>query len=272
MKPETAKEIGRHVLLAAGAVFMLGPVILMVLSSFTPTQEILDGRYLTHTTLANYRTVADSAPLGSYYLHSLIVSVVTLALQVVVCVPAAYALARLRFRGRRLSIALVTVFMLIPFQVVAIPVYLVFRYANLVDNLAALVLPFVGSAFAIFLLRQYLVGLPAAMFEAARLDGASTWAVLTELVVPSSKPALLSLSIFSVTSSWNAYFWPSMVVIDQRSATLPFGVIAFRNSAIGTDYGPQMAMATLSVAPLLIVFVCTQRYFIKGLSLTGQTG
>lgn len=267
-----AGEIARHLVLAIGAVYMIGPVILMIASSFTPTLGILDGQYLAHPTLQNYVTVARSVPLASYYLHSVIVCAATLMLQVLVCVPAAYVLARLRFRGRGLTIGLVTMLMLVPFQVVAIPVYLAFRYAGLVDNLAALVLPFVGSAFAIFLLRQFFVSLPGSMFEAARLDGAGTRAVLLELVIPSSRPALLALGIFTVTSAWNAYFWPSFVLTDQHAATIPFGVIAFENSATGTDYGPQMAMATLSVLPLLIAFLFAQRQFIRGLALTGQTG
>lgn len=265
-------QIARHVILAIGAIYMLGPVILMVLSSFTPTREILDGQYLVHPTLQNYVTVARSVPLASYYLHSIVVCVATLLLQFLVCIPAAYALARLRFRGRRLTTGLVTILMLVPFQVIAIPVYLAFRVVGLVDNLTALVLPFAGSAFAIFLLRQFFVSLPGSMFEAARLDGAGTFAVLLELVVPSSRPALMSLGIFAVTASWNAYFWPSFVLTDQQAATIPFGVIAFQNSATGTDYGPQMAMATLSVLPLLIAFLLAQRQFIRGLALTGQTG
>jgi multiple sugar transport system permease protein len=265
-------EIGRHVLLAIGALYMLGPVVLMVLSSFTPTRDILAGNYLAHPTLENYATVARAVPLGSYYLHSVLVCLITLALQLLVCVPAAYALARLRFRGRTLSVVLVGALMLIPFQVVAIPIYLVFRVLGLVNSLGALVLPFVGSAFAIFLLRQFFGALPSSMFEAARLDGAGTVATLLQLVVPSSRPALLSLAIFAVTSAWNAYFWPSFVLTDQSAATIPFGVIAFQNSSTGTDYGPQMAMATLSVLPLLIAFLFAQKQFIRGLALTGQTG
>ena len=148
-----------------------------------------------------------------------------------------------------------------------------FRTWGLLDTYTALVLRFVGSAFAIFLLRQFFLSIPSAVFGSARIDWASPVATILQIVVPSSRPALTSLSIFTVTSAWNAYFWPSFVLTGDDSvvATVPFGVMSFVNSESGTDYGPQMAMATLSVLPLLLAFLCVQRQFIKGLSLAGQT-
>ncbi|WP_025156363.1 carbohydrate ABC transporter permease [Leifsonia aquatica] len=269
---KTSAQVARHLLLALGAVYMLAPIAIMLMSAFTPTSDVLAGKYLAHPTLDNFVEVAQRVPLGSYYLNSLLVCAGTLLFQVLVCLPAAYALARLRYRGRALSVWLVGALLLLPFQVLAIPIYLVFREVGLVDTLPALILPFIGSAFAIFLLRQYFLSLPSAMFDAARLDGARTGAILLEIVVPSSRPALLSLGIFTVTSAWNAYFWPSFVLTSRQSATVPFGVVDFINSEAVTEYGPQMAMATLSVLPLVVAFLFAQRQFIRGLALNGQTG
>ncbi|MGY4718803.1 carbohydrate ABC transporter permease [Naumannella huperziae] len=265
-------QLARHGLLALGAVYVLGPIALMLLSAFTPTDDILAGRYLANLTLGNFVEVAERVPLALYYRNSIIVCLATFLLQVVVCVPAAYALARLRFAGRTVGVWLLGLLILLPFQVIAIPIYLVFRNVGLIDTLPALILPFVGNAFAIFLLRQYFVSLPQSMFDAARIDGAGTLAVLLEIVVPSSRPAITSLGVFTITAAWNAYFWPSFVLTDQSSATIPFGVISFVNSDAVTDYGPQMAMATLSVLPLLAAFLIAQRQFIRGLALKGQTG
>lgn len=262
----------RHGALAVGGIYMLLPVALMLAGSVTPTADIVAGHYLHNVTFSNFAYVADRVPLGAYYRNSILVCASTFLLQVAVCVPAAYAMARLRYRGRDLSVWLLGVLILVPFQVVAIPIYLMFRVVGLIDVLPALVLPFVGSAFSIYLLRQFFLSLPGAMFDAARLDGAGTLATITRLVIPSSRPALVSLGVFTVTAAWNAYFWPSFVLTSAKSATIPFGVVDFVNSDAVTDYGPQMAMATLSVLPLLIAFLIAQRQFIRGLSLSGQIG
>lgn len=267
---KTAGQLARHAVLALGGLYMLLPVGLMLAGSVTPTADILAGEYLRNATFDNFARVAERVPLGTYYRNSMLVSVSTFLLQVVVCVPAAYAMARLRYRGRDLSLWLLGVLILIPFQVLAIPIYLMFRSIGLIDVLPALVLPFIGSAFSIYLLRQFFLSLPGAMFDAARLDGAGTAAIVVRLVIPSSRPAIVSLGVFTVTAAWNAYFWPSFVLTSDRAATVPFGVVDFVNSDAVTDYGPQMAMATLSVLPLLIAFLFAQRQFIRGLSLNGQ--
>jgi multiple sugar transport system permease protein len=251
---------------------MLSPIVLMLLSAFTPTADILTGRYLQNPTLDNFTQVAAEVPIWNYYLNSILVCIGTFAFQLVVCIPAAYAMARLRYRGRAISVWLLGLLILVPFQVLAIPIYLMFRSTGLIDTIAALILPFVGSAFAIFLLRQFFLSLPAAMFDAAKLDGAGTVSTLLQIVVPSSRPALLSLGIFTITAAWNAYFWPSFVLTSDDAATIPFGVVDFINSEAVTQYGPQMAMATLSVLPLLLAFLFAQRQFIRGLALNGQSG
>lgn len=257
----------RHLGLLGGAIFMLGPVLMMLVSSFTPTGAILRREFLGSFTLDNYATVFETVPVLTYYRNSLLVCLGTLALQLLVCTPAAFALARLRFRGRDITVAALGALVLIPFQVIAIPIYLIFRQVGLIDTLAALILPFVGSAFAIFLLRQHFLTLPSAICDAAKLDGASTAATLLELVIPSSKPAFISLSVFTITSAWNAYFWPSFALTSNEFATVPFAVISFLNSESGTAYGPQMAMAMLAVLPLLIAYLFAQRQFINGLAM-----
>ncbi len=265
-------QLARHAVLALGALYVLGPIVLMLLSAFTPTGDILAGNYLRNATLDNFAEVARRVPLATYYRNSLIVCLGTFALQVLVCVPAAYAMARLRFRGRTVAVWLLGVLILVPFQVLAIPIYLVFRNVGLIDTLPALIMPFVGSAFAIFLLRQFFLSLPQAIFDAAKLDGAGTVSVLLQIVVPSSRPALLSLGVFTITAAWNAYFWPSFVLTTDNASTVPFGVVDFLNSEAVTEYGPQMAMATLSVLPLLVAFLFAHKQFIKGLALNGQSG
>lgn len=265
------RQVMLHTLLTIGGVFMLSPIAFMLVSAFTPTPDILSGRFLETLTFENFVEVAHRVPLPSYYANSLIVALSTFVLQMLVCIPAAYAMARLRFRGRTISVWLLGTLILVPFQVLAIPIYLMFRGVGFINTLPALFLPFVGSAFAIYLLRQFFLALPESMFDAAKLDGANTFRLLVEVVVPSSRPALLSLGVFTITSAWNAYFWPSFVLTDKTAATIPFGVVDFINSEAVTAYGPQMAMATLSVLPLLIAFLFAQKQFIRGLALHGQS-
>lgn len=265
-------QLGRHALLALGGCFLLGPVLLMLAGSLTPSESLAGGRVLDGFTVENYRAVLAEQPLAAYFAHSVIVSLATLALQLLVCVPAAYAMARLRFRGRGLAIGATTTLLLVPFQVVAVPVYLVIRQLGLVDSLAALVLPFVGSTVALVLLRQAFVALPGSIVDAARLDGASTLAVLTRVVVPASGAALTSLGVLTVTAAWNAYFWPSFVLTDAAHATIPFGVVAYLDTESGSRYGPQMAMATMSVLPLLLAFLLVQRPLVRGLRASTPPG
>ncbi len=246
---------------------MLGPIALMLRAAIAPDPAAM---LASGVTLDHVRFALDRVPIGRYYLNSLVVCAVTFALQLLVCVPAAFALARMRFALRTVGFATTVVLMLVPFQVLAIPVYLMLRTAGLVDSLAALVLPFVGSAFGVFLLRQFFLSIPSPVFDAARIDGAGTASVLLRIVVPTARPAIVSFGIFSVTSLWNSYFWPSFVLTDDSSATVPFGVVAFLNTDAGTDYGPQMAVAAMSVLPLLFGFLLAQRQFVHGIALTGQ--
>jgi multiple sugar transport system permease protein len=264
-------QVARHIALAVGAVFMLGPVVLMLRAAVTPGAVATPGDLVAGGfTLDHIRLALAQVPIGRYYLNSTIVCAVTFGLQVLVCVPAAYALARLRFGLRRLALVATILLMFVPFQVLAIPVYLMLRAAGLVDSLAALILPFVGSAFGVFLLRQFFLSIPATVFDAARIDGAGTASVLLRIVLPTALPALVSFGIFSVTSLWNSYFWPSFVLTDDSAATVPFGVVAFLNTDAGTNYGPQMAVAAMSVLPLLLGFLIAQRQFVRGIAMTGQ--
>jgi multiple sugar transport system permease protein len=260
-----------HLALAVGAVFILAPFVLMLVTAFSPPGDLATGRLVPDSlTLENFRAALGQVPIIHYYLNGLLVTTTIFVGQVLLAIPAAYALARLRFRGSQLGLWTVLVCLMVPYQVTAIPVYVLLRKLDLINTLAALVLPFIGSAFGVYLLRQFFLTIPQAVFDAARIDGAGTVAVLTRVVLPMSRPALVAFGIFSFVGHWNDYFWPSFVLTDDHAATVPFGIVAFLNSETGTDYGPQMATATLAVLPLLVGFLLAQRQFIGGLALSGQ--
>ncbi len=264
--------VARHGALALGAAGLLAPVVLMVAASLTPSGALGAGRVLDTVTTENYALVWREQPIAMFYAHSALVAACTVLFQLAICIPAAFAMSRLRFVGRQAWSVATTALLVVPFQVVAVPVYLLLREVGLVDTLAALILPFVGSALALVLLRQAFMTLPTEMLDAARLDGAGTAALLWRVVVPSSRPAIAALAVLTLTAAWNAYFWPSFVLTDASRATVPFGLVAYLNTESGSRYGPQMAMATLSVLPLLAVFLLLQRHLVRGLTTAGQPG
>lgn len=259
-----------HLALGLGAVFMLLPFWLMLRTSFTPPEEIFRGNLLAlpSFTLENYARVFAEVPILRYYSNGILVVVAIFLGQVAVCVPAAYALSRLRFRGKSASLWLVLAAMMVPYQVTAIPIYVLLSQVQLINSYGALILPFLGSAFSVFLLRQFFLSIPQSVFESARLDGASPFRILWHIVFPMARPAITTFGILSFVSHWNDYFWPSFVLRNDYAATVPFGIVRFLDQELGSEYGPQMAAATLTVLPLLIGFLLAQRQFIAGMSMT----
>ena len=179
------------------------------------------------------------------------VTVSIFALQVLVALPAAYALAKLRFAGREVLFALVLFCILIPPQATAIPVFLLFHKLGILDSYAALVVPFTISAFGIYLMRQFFKTVPDDLIEAARMDGISEFGIVWRVMLPTAIPALTAFGIFSVVAHWNDYFWPLIVLNSEHLRTPPLGVASFRNEEAGTNYGPLMAAAIVIITPLL---------------------
>ncbi len=264
----------RHAaLLSAGFVVLL-PFFWMIATSLKPPAEIFlsEIRWWPETlhVRENYAAALEKAPLGRYLLNGLIVTVSIFVLQVMVALPAAYALAKLRFPGRGMLFVLVLFGILIPPQAIAVPLFLLFHQLGLLDSYAALVLPFTISVFGIFLMRQFFMTVPDDLVDAARMDGISEFGIVWTVMLPTAIPAVTAFGIFSVVSHWNDYFWPLIAVNSETLFTPPLGVAAFRNEEAGTDYGPLMAAATIVIAPLVIAFLLAQRRFIEGIALTGM--
>ena len=184
-------------------------------------------------------------------------------------VPAAYALAKLRFLGRNVLFALVLFGILIPPQATAIPVFLLLHKLGVLDTYAALVLPFTISVFGIFLMRQFFRSVPDDLVDAARMDGISEFGIVWRVMLPAAIPAVTAFGIFSVVAHWNDYFWPLIVLNSEHLRTPPLAVAHFRNAEAGTSYGPLMAAAMVIIAPLLAAFLLAQRRFVEGITLTG---
>ncbi len=264
----------RHVLLLIAAAIVLLPFVWMIVTSLKPQSEIFlsEIRWWPERLHAveNYTKAFDRAPLMRFLLNGAIVTVTIFMLQVLIALPAAYALAKLRFWGREAVFALVLFCILIPPQATAIPVFLLFHHLGILDTYAALIVPFTISAFGIFLMRQFFMTVPDDLVDAARMDGISEIGIVWRVMLPTALPALTAFGIFSIVAHWNDYFWPLIAVNSKELFTPPVGVATFRNEEAGTDYGPLMAAATIIIAPLIIAFLLAQRRFIEGITFTGM--
>jgi len=192
-------------------------------------------------------------------------------IQVLVALPCAYALAKLRFWGREAVFGLVLFCLLIPVHAIALPLYIMLAKLGLTNTYAALVIPWTISVFGIFLMRQFFMTVPDDLIDAARMDGMSEFSIIWNVMLPTAIPALLAFAIFSVVAHWNDYFWPRIVVTGDRSLfTPPLGLREFKGDADGDNFGPMMATATIIVAPLIVAFMIAQRRFIEGITLSGM--
>lgn len=268
-----ARLVLAHAALIAGAIVMLLPFVWMLLTSVRPPGEILSNslnpfRGAFHG-IQNYSDALATAPLVRFMLNGVIVCLGILIVQLLVAIPAAYALAKLRFPAKAIVFAVVVAALCVPVQVPALPIYLALSGMGLLDSYFALMVPFFLSVFAIFLFRQSFKTFPDEIIHAARIDGVGELEILWRIVVPSAWPAITAFSIFSVVAHWNDLYWPIIVIQRLEYATPPLGMLFFAGSEAGTSYGTLMAGAVIITAPLVLVFVVARRRFVQGITMTG---
>lgn len=219
----------------------------------------------------NYSKAFTEAPLLRYLTNGVVVTVSIFLIQVAVALPAAYALAKLKFWGREAVFGLVLFCLLIPVHAIALPLYIMLAKLGLTNTYAALVVPWTISVFGIFLMRQFFMTVPDDLIDAARMDGMSEFAIVWRVMLPTAIPALLAFAIFSIVAHWNDYFWPRIVVTGNRDLfTPPLGLREFKGDGDGSFFGPMMATATVIVTPLIVAFLIAQRRFIEGITLSGM--
>jgi len=220
----------------------------------------------------NFVSAWTQVPFGLFLLNSLkVAGLITLG-QLVTSSMAAYAFARLRFPGREIVFGLYLSSLMVPGQVTIIPLYILMKHLGLIDNHAALILPGLASAFGTFLLRQFFLGIPRELEEAAIVDGAGLLRVLLVIILPLSRPALAALAIFTFNTAWNDFFNPLIFLDTPRNMTLPIGLNLLQGEFAGTSPAIMMAGAFMAVLPVLIVFLFAQRYIVEGITLSGLKG
>lgn len=266
----------RHVILTGASLIYLFPFLWMLLTSFKTDADIFTSNLSilpTVWTLENYRQAFDRVPMLRYLLNGVVVCLGIFALQIIICVPCAYALAKGQFRGRDQLFRAIVLGLMIPYAITAIPLYIAFYKLGLLNTYAALIIPFATSAFGIFLIRQHFITVPNDLINAARLDGISEYRIVWKIMFPTAIPAISAFFIFSFVTHWNDYMWPLLVINDPNLATPPLGIIFFRTEEVGSvQFGPLMAAAVIITGPLIAIFLLAQRKFVEGMTLAGIKG
>jgi putative chitobiose transport system permease protein len=259
------KVIGTYLLLCVIAFLMLFPLLWLFGTAFkSPTEDIFSFPpqiFPSQPTWGNFATVWQSYPFALYLYNSSLVALLAVGLNLLLCSLAAYPLARLDFKGREVIFALVLATIMIPFQIVMIPLYILAVNLGLRNTYLGIVLPNLTSAFGIFLLRQALKAVPLELEEAARIDGCSELGIWWNIMLPAIRPALLTLAIFVFIGSWSDFLWPLIVLDDPDYYTLPLAVANLADS-FSLDWRLVAAGSVISIAPILLLFLFLQKYIV----------
>jgi multiple sugar transport system permease protein len=274
--PRRAQTVSRPVALSVVGILFLVPFLWMVSTSFKNNQQALK----TPPELLSlplhpeqYTLAMDKVPLLHYALNTLIVCLFSCLGAVVSNVLIAYGFARLRWPGRDKVFFLALSTLMLPFQVVMIPLFVTFAELGWTNTFLPLIVPcFFGNAFYIFLLRQFMMGIPQDYSDAARVDGANEWRILWRVIVPMCRPAIAAVALFQFLFSWNDFLAPLIYLNDQSKFTLSLGLAQMQSNLGLTETGAVMAAATLVVLPAVVVFLAAQRFFVTGISSTGIKG
>ncbi len=263
--------------IVAGAVVIMFPLVWMISTSLKQPQDVflLPPQWIpAPPQWRNYREVFDAAPFGRYLLNSVFVSGFSVLGSVLSCSLAAYGFARLRFPGRDVIFLVLLSTLMLPAAVTTVPTFIVFQKLDWLNSFKPLIVPsFFGNAFSIFLLRQFFRSIPLDLEDAARLDGASTLRIFTGIVLPLSKPALVTVAIFSFIWSWNDFFNPLLYLNSEEKYTVAIGLLNFTGSdRVGPQMHLLMAASFLATLPVMIVFFIAQRLFVKGMVFSGIKG
>ncbi|WP_030484399.1 carbohydrate ABC transporter permease [Nocardioides aequoreus] len=260
-----------YLVLTVGLVVTVLPFVWMVLGSFKPDAEVRAGDtfWPADGSLDNYGTLFSRLDFPRFFLNSAVVALAVTAGNMVFCSMLGYALAKLRFPGSRVLFALVLGTLMVPGVVTFVPLFVLTTNLGLTDTLLGMILPFVAGPFGVFLMRQYVLGLPDELIEAARVDGAGELRIFFSVILPLCGPALATLGVLTFLSSWNNFLWPLVVATSEDRYTLPVALALYAVGENATRYGLLLAGSVVVVIPVIAVFLLLQRYIMQGIATTG---
>ena len=269
---ETISTVLLHLVLIIGAIFMVVPFLWMLLTSLMTTAQAfaVPPSFIPNPFMwSNYPQSFNALPFNLAYMNSAIVAVSVTVVQLITCAMAAYAFARIQFPGREIIFFVFLATMMIPFQLTIIPIFLTMKQIGLLDTLLSLILPpALFSAFGVFLLRQFILGLPLELEEAAIVDGANRWTIFWQVILPLLRAPLAALGIFTFIAQWNDFFRPLIMLNTPSNFTMRLMLSQFRGQ-YATEWTLVMAGSVIAVLPLLIIYILAQRHIIRGIAMTG---
>jgi ABC-type glycerol-3-phosphate transport system permease component len=278
-------KVFTYLILSVGALVAVLPFLWMISWSFMSAVEVYTGKILpSRMMFENYSIAWTQGNFANYMRNSAIISLISITGLLAFCIPAAYAFARMRFFGKNLLFAIMLTTLMIPDIVTLIPNFLTVVWisrlsesifgeaAAWMNNWPALTIPFMASAFAIFLLRQFFAQIPEDLWDAARIDGAGHLRFIRSVVIPLSRAPIMTIITFSFIASWNSLLWPLLVIQDDTWRPVAFGLQKFVTSEAGDEFNLQMAASVIMIVPIVIMYFITQRQFTEGIASTGLKG
>ncbi len=269
-------DLSLHIFLIGSGLIIASPIFLAIFTSFKVPTDIVNypPTLLPEVwTFENYVTAWTSKPFWRFFTNSIIQTGIIVLCQILFSILAAYAFSVLEFPGRDLTFYLILGSLMVPFQLTFIPNFILISEWGWANTYAGLTVPFLASAFGVFLLRQFFLTIPKDLHDSARIDGASNWRFLWQILVPLSKGSISAFGIFAFLSAWSQYLWPLIVTNDESMRTIQIAIRFFLfDQERGADWGAIMASAVIALLPTLLIFLVAQRQLVKGIAMTGLKG
>ncbi len=271
----TSSSTWAYVVLAGGLVLMVGPFLWMLLGSIKPEVDFLQSPPTllpSAPTTDNYGRLFDQLDFPQFFFNSSIIALAVTVGTLVFCPMLGYALAKLRWDGKRVVMGLVLATLMVPAGITLIPNFILMSNLGLVNSYPGLILPFLAGPFGVFLMRQFMLGIPDELLEAARMDGANEFKIFWSVVMPIATPVLATLGILTFLGSWNNFLYPLVMATEPKMYTLPVALATFATGQYQADHGMLMAGSVILVVPVLIIFILFQRWITEGIATTGLKG
>lgn len=271
MKPNRMNQLVIHLVLLISALIVLMPVIWMISVSLSSYGSVFVRRLLvfpTEVSLDGYRQVFAQTPYFRWFLNSVFISVTLTSGQLILGVFAAYAFSRYEFRWREPLFVFVLCTMMIPPQSIMLPLFMVVNELDWVNTYKGVIIPHLANGYAIFVLRQFFLTIPRELDESSQIDGCHALQTMYHVYIRSAVPALVSVGLIQLVRNWNDYYWALVVLMESRKLTLPLGIVSFRDESV-IEWVPTMAAASMSIVPVLVIYVIGQKYFVQTHARTG---
>lgn len=272
---EITKKISIYLLMTLFAVFLGFPFLWMVITSLKTSGQIFVFPPIfipDPIQLSNYSDAWVKANFSKYFFNSVFVTLTTVLGQMATSSLAAYSFSRLHYKGRDKIFLAYLATMMIPFPVIMVPNFIIMRMLNWINTYQALIIPSIFTAYGTFMLRQFFMTIPTELDEAATIDGSSKFGIFWNIILPLSKPGIITLCVFSFIGAWNSFLWPLIVTNKQEFFTLPLGLAVFRGFQYNIEYHLLLAGTVICVLPILVIYLLAQKFFVEGIALSGIKG